>query len=297
MKLTAPVYYKKFKCIADKCRHSCCVGWEIDVDEKTLEKYAALKGENAKRVQNSLEICDTGAHFKLGEGERCPHLDSCGLCNIITEYGEDMLCDICREHPRFYNLTARGKEVGIGAACEAAANIILSSEDYRSMLEIGDSFEKIYEKEIDTPPIRDEVYSILSNDSTKYENRLERLYEKYAASPKSLSDEEWREIIENLEYLEQSHRDLFSSYTSSPKVSPEHEKSLERFLAYLIYRHASGADTSEELRISLGFCFFLERLLSSLLPSGIEPQELARIISEEIEYSEENTETIKLEFI
>ena len=36
MKLFAPEYYKQFKCIADKCTHSCCIGWEIDIDEEAL---------------------------------------------------------------------------------------------------------------------------------------------------------------------------------------------------------------------------------------------------------------------
>ena len=39
MKLCAPKYYKKFKCIADKCEHNCCDVWEIDVDESALKKY------------------------------------------------------------------------------------------------------------------------------------------------------------------------------------------------------------------------------------------------------------------
>jgi lysine-N-methylase len=32
MKLIAPDTYPEFCCIADRCRHSCCIGWEIDVD-------------------------------------------------------------------------------------------------------------------------------------------------------------------------------------------------------------------------------------------------------------------------
>ena len=298
MKLTAPIYYERFKCIADKCRHSCCIGWEIDVDEKTLEKYAALEGARGEEIRKSMEFCDTGASFKLLDGERCPHLDKRGLCRLITEYGEDMLCDICREHPRFYNLTARGKETGIGAACEAAADIILNFDDYKSMMELGDCADEIPKKEIDTPPIREEIYAILSNSGTAYEKRLSHLYEKCDASPKFLRDEEWHEVISGLEYLDELHRELFLKYTSAPAaVSCEQEKLLERFLAYLIYRHASSADTTEELRTSLGFCFFSERLLASLLHLEIEPRELARIISEELEYSEENTESIKLEFI
>ena len=39
MKEVFPNYYKKFKCIADKCKHNCCIGWEIDIDNDTLEFY------------------------------------------------------------------------------------------------------------------------------------------------------------------------------------------------------------------------------------------------------------------
>ena len=42
MKLYAPEYYKKFRCIADRCEHSCCNGWEIDIDSATLARYKTL---------------------------------------------------------------------------------------------------------------------------------------------------------------------------------------------------------------------------------------------------------------
>ena len=31
MILRVPSYYKTFQCIADKCEHSCCIGWEIEL--------------------------------------------------------------------------------------------------------------------------------------------------------------------------------------------------------------------------------------------------------------------------
>ena len=50
MRLFAPRYYLDFKCIADKCENSCCVVWEIDVDEiyKNLEsnKYSVYLNDN-----------------------------------------------------------------------------------------------------------------------------------------------------------------------------------------------------------------------------------------------------------
>ena len=42
MKQFIPDYLNSFKCIADKCRHSCCIGWEIDIDKNTLDFYKSI---------------------------------------------------------------------------------------------------------------------------------------------------------------------------------------------------------------------------------------------------------------
>ena len=105
MKLIAPDYYPDFACIAGACGHSCCVGWEIDIDEHTLKRYKRLKDGYGAVIAGSIAMDDT-PHFRLGSHDRCPHLDERGLCRIILNVGEDYLCDICREHPRFYNFTS-----------------------------------------------------------------------------------------------------------------------------------------------------------------------------------------------
>ena len=112
MKLRAPKYYLDFACIADRCKHSCCIGWEIDVDKLTMAKYSALTGGYGEDIKKS--ICGDPPHFALRQDDRCPHLDERGLCRIICNLGEGYLCDICREHPRFYNSTAHGREAGLG---------------------------------------------------------------------------------------------------------------------------------------------------------------------------------------
>jgi hypothetical protein len=58
MKLVAPDYYEKFKCIADKCKHSCCIGWEIDIDEDTMDLYESIDGEFGEKLldYNSYQI-------------------------------------------------------------------------------------------------------------------------------------------------------------------------------------------------------------------------------------------------
>ena len=44
MILRVPSYYKTFQCIADKCEHSCCIGWEIDIDEDSYDYYMGIEG-------------------------------------------------------------------------------------------------------------------------------------------------------------------------------------------------------------------------------------------------------------
>ena len=65
-----PSYYPLFKCIADKCKHSCCIGWEIDVDEKTMSFYNSLDTEFGETIRKNIE--GEVPHFILRENERCP---------------------------------------------------------------------------------------------------------------------------------------------------------------------------------------------------------------------------------
>ena len=45
MILRTPSFYKDFKCIAGACPDSCCQGWEVDADEKSLKYYKTISGE------------------------------------------------------------------------------------------------------------------------------------------------------------------------------------------------------------------------------------------------------------
>ena len=54
MKIVVPDYYKDFKCLAGDCKHSCCIGWEIDIDADTLEYYKSVDGEFGERLKNNI---------------------------------------------------------------------------------------------------------------------------------------------------------------------------------------------------------------------------------------------------
>ena len=42
MLYTIPDYYKEFTCIADRCEDTCCAGWQIVIDKKSLAKYKKM---------------------------------------------------------------------------------------------------------------------------------------------------------------------------------------------------------------------------------------------------------------
>ena len=79
-RIVMPDYSEGFRCIAGKCRHSCCIGWEIDIDEKTYEKYRTVSGPIGEKLRAC--ICapsdseESLPHFILGDNESCPFLNS-----------------------------------------------------------------------------------------------------------------------------------------------------------------------------------------------------------------------------
>ena len=196
MTLYAPAYYKDFSCIADKCRHSCCIGWEIDIDGETAKKYAACTEVYGEHIRASIEA-GAPPHFRLGSEERCPHLDEHGLCRIITSLGDGYLCDICREHPRFYHSTVRGCEVGLGMACEEACRLILTCSE-PAILPIGETEEEALPT-FDTASARDRIYATLFDTALPYTDRLCKIARMYDISLSRRTEGDWRALFSFLD--------------------------------------------------------------------------------------------------
>lgn len=294
MKLLAPKYYGSFRCIADKCKHSCCIGWEIDVDEQTLELYGSMSA----RLIDSIDM-DEVPHFRLSAGDRCPHLLPNGLCSIISTLGEGYIPEICREHPRFYSDTARARIVGIGMSCEEAARLILSSDDY-SLSPISE-LRGEPRADFDVQPDIDRIYSVLSRRDVRYDDRLAEIRDIFGVGTDVHTKDEWEDIFSSLELLDREHSEWLS-LSSAPVETPEPLwQMLERSLAYFVLRHCSGAASPEDFRSSLGLALLLERILASAAVgcgdySVDSVAEFARVLSCELEYSEENTDELRFEF-
>ena len=156
MNVYVPEYYPAFRCVASECRHTCCAGWEIDIDEESLARYQRLPGAFGERVRRSIGREGT-PHFVLTKEERCPLLNGDNLCELILREGEGALCQICRDHPRFRNFFSARVEMGLGLVCEEAARVILSWPRPLRLIRLeGDDPESLTEDERCLLALRDE---------------------------------------------------------------------------------------------------------------------------------------------
>lgn len=135
-----PDFYDAFVCRAGECRHSCCRGWEIDVDPDTAAYYQTLDGSLGDELRACLQRNGDTWSFRLTESEDCPFLCADGLCRLIDALGEDALCDICALHPRFFEEVGVHELAGVSVSCEAAAALLLNGTGpLRFLTEAGET--------------------------------------------------------------------------------------------------------------------------------------------------------------
>lgn len=179
MKYHKPSFFDQFKCIGSACTDTCCAGWEIEVDETTAEGYLAEKGEFGDRLRQEIGT-EPGEYFFQLKNNRCPFLNKENLCDIFINLGEERLCDICREHPRFYNWFGDYTEVGLGLCCEEAERLLFSDSKPLTFVEEvhTDASDLLDDESEECEQMLEErkaIFSILQNRKKNIGARLKRL--------------------------------------------------------------------------------------------------------------------------
>ena len=297
MKLYAPDYYQTFACIHQRCRHNCCIGWEIDIDRETYTRYQEVTGEFGKRLSRG--ICHgEEPRFRLTEGERCAFLNQDNLCDIILHLGEDSLCQICADHPRFRNFFADREELGLGLCCEAAAELILTRKAKTQLVCLSGEDEEPEIEELAFFALRERVFALLQDRRLTVRERMENLAKEYAISLPDWGYDRWAEVLKQLERLDPEW-DARIAELSQRKEAPQsldadQEIAFEQVLVYFVYRHLAEGFYDGRIRKWLAFALISTQILMGL-HTGRSMQELvglARGYSAEVEYSEENLETM-----
>lgn len=300
MQYVFPDYYSDFECIKEKCRHNCCIGWEIDIDPDTLTDYLSVSGKFGDRLKSNISEGDN-PHFILGRNDRCPFLNDNNLCDIIITLGEESLCSICADHPRFRNELPGRVETGLGLCCEAAANLILSKKDKFSLIYEGD-------RECDDAIIslRDETLEIISRRDKPFFERVNDIAFTLSIDNFNTSISKWADVFLSLERLDDSWTDTLTSLKSNIKrldmrgfdtYIGDRETEFEQLLSYFIYRHLANAFDEETFKKRAAFCILSYEMIKAIgavkwyLTGCFSFDDLvdtARAYSSEIEYSSEN---------
>ena len=124
-----PSYYSQFHCIGGSCPDSCCIGWEVDIDEETYNYYKSLKGPFGDRLRAHIKEDGTDRYFPLCEGGRCPFLNQENLCDIITQLGEESLAQVCMEYPRYFLEKGDYEQIDLSLSCMELGRIFFEAPD------------------------------------------------------------------------------------------------------------------------------------------------------------------------
>lgn len=302
-----PDYYDSFRCIAEKCTHNCCIGWEIDIDSDALDFYLSLNSKFGERLRDNIDALDDPAHFILQKDDRCPLLNGNNLCEIITVCGEEHLCTICREHPRFHNELPYRTESGLGLCCEESARIILAKQTPFRLITSG---REEYPDSIVL--LRDRAIDILKDRSFSIDDRINRMMKLLKINTDIKIDTKWLDFFKNLERLDPVWTGYLDMLTAEPdSTDPEdfgrymsdRQCEYEQLLIYFIYRHLANADSRSGAGIRGLFSVLAYKMIFTLgamiySKNGsftFEDQvELARLFSSEIEYSLDNFDAVLL---
>lgn len=242
MRYVRPDYFDDFRCTADKCPDTCCAGWQIMIDDESLEKYGKDKSPFGSRLLNGIDWSD--GSFAQYQG-RCSMLNEQNLCDLVIQKGDGWLCETCSRYPRHVEEFEGLREWSLSLSCPVAAELMLNrSETVKFLTEEDDEDDPLEEEFEDFDLLlftqledaRNVMFAIVQNRELSMEQRKllilalaekmqkcideDRLYDMdaviqsytvYAESKERIAaqepdEEHFAELCQGFEYLEQLER-------------------------------------------------------------------------------------------
>lgn len=313
MKIFVPEYYNKFRCIAGECPDTCCVGWEVDIDPDTSEKYSAVSGELGDKIKKHLIRDENGDElFSLCEGDRCPFLNNCNLCEIHMIAGEDFLSKTCKLFPRFFDDFGTFREMGLGFGCPEAARIMLQDEEKFNLIlheEHDGKSEDVDEAFLDKLiSLRKEMFNILENKDLQLREKLTAVLfladdfqkktdrEFFADETQDRSFRDCIKILESMEYIKEERKEFLKKLKSEilpEKFFRKYQDDFEKLMKYYIFRYLLKAvydyDVLTKVKYGIFACIVIGRIYACFENPDFETRvKIMYSYSKEVEYSDMN---------
>lgn len=130
--IVEPAFFSQFQCIGSACPDHCCKGWDIDLDEQTVNRY--LKSEKieirhiaAENIITTKESQSIWGKIKLKDNGNCVFLDEERLCKVHKSLGENALSTTCAIYPRLYASYKYEIRSNLTLSCPEAAKRLLTT--------------------------------------------------------------------------------------------------------------------------------------------------------------------------
>ena len=296
-------YYSGFKCVADRCKHTCCAGWEMCIDPETLQKYKDEGSDFAKALEKGVDF--QKSKFKTDKLKRCAFLNEQNLCEIILNLGEKSLCQVCTDHPRFRTFFEDRIETGLGFSCEEATRLIMSFEEKIAPVLVEDdkseqSLDFIQKSVLE---FRESALGIIQDREKNINDRIALLLKLCRAS---LCEKDYKKTLKtfrSLEKLDKSWARRLKNIKGQPldlDVNADRSLYCEQFLLNGIYRHLYNSEDTVWARaktIALILSWWVIKSVLAFESQGAQPPlelvvDVVREFSSEVEYSQNNLDRL-----
>lgn len=322
MKQYIPSYYRNFQCIAQKCKDNCCIGWDIMIDQQSYEQYQKVATPFKKRLNEGI-IQEEEPKFYMNEDGRCAFLNENNLCDIYIQLGEEALCDICTEHPRFHNEYGHIVQSGLGLACEEAARLILNDLDLKIEEDVLKSEKEDDEWANELMKLEMLLLNILKNKEYCVDEKIDKIFDLTAAYQKEINYtgeltvpidqkkikpqhlmlkmrqkdylEYWFDFYSNLDYMDETFQSLLRKSVKefeTCKKQDINDQYIERLLYYFIYRHFIKAYEDDNLIDKIKFAVLSVLMIEivakycKVYDSSFELLDIAKMYSKEMKDNE-----------
>jgi len=141
-----PHYLQTFKCIGGACEDNCCIGWDVDIDQSTYEKYQrvtqpVMKREFQRYVKKNPHMVHPSINYAfvvLTEEKKCSFLNADHLCMIQKHLGETYLSNVCDSFPRITNRIDGNTERFATASCPEVARMLVFEPEAMNLVEVAE---------------------------------------------------------------------------------------------------------------------------------------------------------------
>jgi len=312
-----PEYLDRFTCIAGKCPDTCCAGWEVDVDDDMYYYYKIVGGNIGEKIRSHMVEDGEEKYFPLTPEGRCPFLDRENLCEIYRELGEESLCRVCTEYPRYYMQAGDYEQIDLSLSCMELGRIFFQEcgriRFIRTENEAaGDTIS--HEQEQDLQRIlkdRDHRIAILQSSDMAWEERLKRAGLALEGEPDfalleicrtfEVLNGSWSSILDNMQRDQEHMAEHMQAFRQA--MGKKAEEWLEKLAVYLVFRYwidqwydedpdGSGRMAARSLRLLQMMCAqrFIQQGGSFTEQDMID---IAHIFSRQVEHSDMNVEAMK----